>query len=278
MPKGNSQPQHTRPPLFCKNVAIITVLGRTYIIFWSIVLACTMMFVGCSAPVVAAPTKAGKSYPPLVAVTFPDQSQSMENVPTTPITLNELDPIIYYVRAHGGDFALGPIRRCSNLPLARFHADVPATKPTPPDESNIYAAVETEATFKKELAAWQQGETERLRLADASLAAFREQATRILAHPADATRTDLNGAIERARLFLNEPRFFRGVKPLRVAIFKTDGIETLKKTIVAKPLDDDVITIIVNDTPDVLPNLHPVAFEAFTAATTWLCAKAEGGR
>ena len=237
--------------------------------------AALMICTGCGDPVTTAPAATPTIPPPLVAATFPDQSRSMEATATTPITVEQLDPVINYIRAHGGDFGLGPIRRDSNLPLARFHADVPEPKPTPPDEANIYAAVEEDVTFKKHLADWQHGETDRLGRADASIAEFRVRAKRILAHPANATRTDLNGAIERARLFLSEPRFFGHAKPMRVALFETDGIETVKKTISAKPLDNDVIVIVVNDTPDVLPTLHPIAFEAFTAAATWLCHHAE---
>src|SRR5437764_606162 len=110
------------------------------------------------------------------------------------------------------------------------------TRPAPPEASLLEPiflrgrkkrekCLSEDVTFKKQLAAWQRGETDRLRHADALIAEFRVQAKRILAHPANATRTDLNGAIERARLFLSEPRFFGHAKPMRVALFKTDGIE-----------------------------------------------------
>jgi len=278
MPYGNGRSKDTRPPFICKNVAIITVLGRTRIIFWSILFGCATIFAGCGDPVTAAPKKPLKSFPPLVAAAFLDQSQSMTEVATPPLTPADLMAILTYIRAHGGDFGLGPIRRDSNLPLARMHADLPEPKPTAPDESSIYVAAEEDVDYRKQREAWEKNEADRLRRADLSTADFWKKATPILAHKANATRTDLNGAIERARMFLNEPRIFGGVKPLRVAILKTDGVDTLKKTIVAKPLDADVIVIVVNDTPGVLPTLHPIAFEAFSAATMWLCAKAQGGR
>jgi len=235
---------------------------------------------GCSGEVKASPKLMQHATipPPLVAPIFDDQTGSSALVLVDPMRVASFDRIIIYGRANGCDIALGAIRSKSNRPLVRLFIDTPEVKPLPPADDNIYAAIEEDAAYKSALAKWQRGESERLRKADAAIAAFRSETGKLLAHPANAHSTDLNGAIERARLFLNERRVFSNaatVTPMRAAIFMTDGIETASKAITAKPLDNDVIVIVVNDSAAVLPTLHPIAFEALTPAVSWLCRHAE---
>ncbi len=238
------------------------------------------LLAGCSGEVKASPkpTQHGTTPPPLVAPFFNDQTGSSTLVLVDPMRAQSFDRIIAYGRMNGCDIALGAIRSRSNRPLVRLFVDTPEAKPLPPADDNIYAAIEEDAAYKAAVAKWQRGESERVRKADAAIAAFRADAGKLLAHPANARSTDLNGAIERARLFLNERRAFSNaasVTPMRAAIFMTDGIETASKAITAKPLDADVIVIVVNDSAAVLPTLHPLAFEALTPAVSWLCRHAE---
>jgi hypothetical protein len=244
-------------------------------------MAVALLFAGCSGEVKASPkpTQNGTTTPPpLVAPVFDDQTGSNKFVLVDAMGAQSFDRIIAYGRTNGCDIALGAIRSTSNRPLIRLFIDAPEAKPLPPVTDNIYGAIEEEATYKTALATWQHSENERLRGADTAIAAFRSEAATLLAHPANARTTDLNGAIERARLFLNERRVFghaAKITPIRAAIFKTDGIETASNRITAKPFDADVIVITVNDSANVLPAFRPIPFEALTPAVNWLCRHAE---
>jgi hypothetical protein len=276
MPIESGLTQATPAPLKC--IAIITCLGRKIIVILSMIVV--LALTACSDEVKASPKSMqhGTIPPPLVAPFFNDQTGSSSIVLIDPMRAASFDRIIAYGRMNGCDIALGAIRSKSNRPLVRLFIDTPEAKPLPPADDNLYAAIEEDVAYKAAVATWQRGESERLRKADVAIATFRSDAEKLLAHPANAHSTDLNGAIERARLFLNERRAFSNaatVTPMRAAIFMTDGIETASKAITAKPLDNDVIVIVVNDTSDVLPTLHPIAFEAFSAATNWLCHHAE---
>lgn len=209
-----------------------------------------------------------------------DKSRSVYENVIPQMTPEELEGLIGLVdTCAGGEIAVGVLCNVSgDKPFARlFLADrvsasgAPAKAPTaardPFTELLLAQAAADAATERsnaeKSDALARAGKVDR----------FRKEALELVHAPVSCTRTDVIAGANRLLMYLDEPLPPRTVaSPTRVAVFITDGKDTVRRQTLRRSSDLDAVFLLVGGSPDAgaLTPLNPARFESVTSAFRWL--------
>jgi hypothetical protein len=207
--------------------------------------AATLVLSGCrpvapSASSTSAPAPTSKAAPIRVAL-FLDQSASTSWTRTPDISTADLAAFTEVLRKGGGELAFGLVRERSNRGLVRCSIALPPEAPAPiPSSGNPFDLARARAAQKPRQTAYEQQLIEWQQTADAEINRFLKEASPLLSQR-NARRTDIGGAVRRARLFLDEPS---STTQERWAIFASDLIDTVH--VPADPLPADVRILVAN--------------------------------
>lgn len=225
--------------------------------------------------------------PPIRAVVFDDKTGSWRQTKAEPTKIEDLEIVIEALKKVGGELAYALIKDESNRGLIRLLINVPPQppqKPEPPqrfETGNLYdrerqrerANKEYDSNLKgyesmlKEFgdkrALWEQ-ET------NSKIEKFKADVTPLLHSAADATATDVMGALERARTYLDEPDDFWTQHPRLFALLASDCADNVDKPLTQfKP---DMKLLVANGlaTANSLTYLNPKLFESSRSALAWI--------
>lgn len=203
-----------------------------------------------------------------------DLSKSIHETRTPKATPSHVEPLIRLAKRCGGELAVGIIASQDfeqehgllDKPMARLR--IPES-PTPPDTSGVNAIKALQLRR-----AYQQAKTEWEKKAGDAVARFKKQLTPFLETPAEANKTDMVGALQRANLFLSEPAFGYS-KPIKTYVLAvTDGEQSGVKASSKPRLASGAVLVVVNGTgtTGVLKALDPVVFESLEASIDYVIA------
>jgi len=247
-----------------------------------IVLAAIMSFAGCAqpraeesiAPAVAAEVSSGdldeqapvRCHAPVLVTVHRDMSRSTDPNGTPDVTEVDLQVLIEQVLGVcGGELFYGEIGANSSKPLHRLRIDEPPPAPLSPGfDSNPFIRAEQKEQFRSKWHHWEENRAAWASAAAAEAETFLEQLRPSLALRPNEGATDIEGAVDRALVALNEPPLSWSVTPRKVMLLATDGLHTTKRTPSDAPSSD--VRVIVAGSPGVLERLSPVVFESTAAA------------
>jgi hypothetical protein len=232
--------------------------------------------IGCgsaSAPVVGA---SRPSAPPaavrIAALVDKTASTSWTRVPV--VRVEDFEPLLALLARRGGELAVGLIRDESNRGLLRLKIPRAPAAPTPPNpHQNPFLLAEARAAYEIGLRRHHEHIEEWRREVSGRLADFRAKLGPLLEVEADATRTDIWGALRRAELFLNEPQSSGLVAPHNWILLVSDGEDNARRPKVALRSGARLLLINSSAMLGALAELKPLAFESFPAATAYLVAE-----
>ena len=232
-----------------------------------------------SASVASAETPVGIVGSPLRIVIFEDETGSRLQTRTPQLTTEQLQQLIALCESHTGEIAFGVIRDESNNLFERLTIGPPPVVPvkttaTGTNAIDIDAAqAELDAKYQKEETAygadiknWKNVVAEREKR-------FVQSVTQLLQQPPDAQRTDVNGGVARADLFLGEDGAMFGKPTHRYLLLISDGQDNIHKPVASLPPNTTVI--VVNGVGSVgnLAPFNPLRFESIDAALNYIAAK-----
>lgn len=203
-----------------------------------------------------------------------DKTGSTSWTRTPQLTTQQLDLLIAVMRPIGGELGFGLIRNDSNRSLVRLRIETPPGRVAKPkktgqlfkDALGMERYRTEQAKFQQELSLW-EAETDR------RIARFKKDVQPLLDSHADATSTDIWGAVRRADLFLAENDAAWGCSTRRWAVFASDGLHNRHQV---KPalLRSGARVLVINSAAEAgsLAALHPDAFESLEAAFRYISA------
>ena len=161
------------------------------------------------------------------------------------LSVRDLQPFIDLTAETGGEVAVGAIRDRSDRPLIRCPMEQPPAPQTidpPPPHLNVFVKQRLFREYNEALdrearaeAIWHSGALARAQACESRL-------SELLAAGL-ATTTDIRGAVERLRLFLQEPAG-KGATPLRFVVLYTDGIDTAGKGVAVSLIPDTSVLLV----------------------------------
>jgi hypothetical protein len=232
--------------------------------------------VGCGAPSAAVVEAAKPAEPPAAVriATLVDKTASANWTRVPAVSLEDFEPLLALIAARGGELAVGLIRDSSNRGLLRLKIPPAPVAPPPPDpHQNPFLLAEARAAYETRLREHREQTELWRREVDQRQADFRAQLGELLAVNADATRTDIWGALRRAELFLNEPQSSGLAAPHNWILLVSDGEDNARRPKVALRSGARLLLINSSATLGALAELKPLAFESFRAATAFLVAE-----
>jgi hypothetical protein len=210
--------------------------------------------------------------PPLCAAAFADKTGSMKAARTDDLSPATLKPLCDRLLVTGGEIGFGLIQDRSNKPLIRVYVPMPPEPPVsaPPVPGNIFVAANTKKREGAERKKYEAARQAWLADATARIKAFIAAVTPLLVMPANARRTDIRSAIERADLFLAEPSPFSRTPECGV-ILLSDGVDNVNTNPIPK-LKSNARVVIANGIGSVgaVGVLSPVRFESVDAAMRYV--------
>jgi len=238
-----------------------------------LLLAVALVAVGCGgppAPVVEASGPAAPPAPVRVAVLV-DKTASTSWTRVPVVSAEDFEQFLALLTRRGGELAVGLIRDRSNRGLLRLRILPPPAAPQPPNPhqnpfllAEALAAYETRSREHRDHVALWRREVER------RLAVFRAQLGELLETKADATRSDIWGALHRVELFLNEPHNSASGTPHNWILLVSDGEDNVRRPRVVLRSGARLLVINSSATIGVLQDLEPLGFESFPAAAAFL--------
>jgi hypothetical protein len=216
---------------------------------------------------------------PLRIVVFEDETGSRLETRTPQLTPEQLRRLIALCEAHAGEIGFGVIRDESNNLFERLTIDPPPPPPTAQvatgtngidleaKQAELDGAYNRDVvTYNADIKKWKGNVADHEKM-------FVSNVSRLLAQPPDAQRTDVNGGIGRAELFLSENEAVFGKPAHRYLVMISDGQDNIHKPKTALP--PNTTLIIVNGVGSVgsLADLHPLRFESIDAALNYIAAK-----
>jgi len=211
---------------------------------------------------------------PVILTVHRDLSRSTGANGIPDVTVSDLQTLVEdVVGVCGGELLYGEIGVNSARPFHRIRIEEPPAYPVAPAHvENPFERAKRNRAFAKQVAAWKNRRDAWAGDATARAATFLERATPSLARKADENATDIEGAVSRAVLALEEPQSGWSRTPLRVMLLATDGIHTTTRRSGQPPASD--IMIVVAGAPGVLIRFNPVVFENTASAIRHISATA----
>lgn len=240
-----------------------------------------LIFVGCNSRNLSdyqsrTSTVKTKGNPVKICV-MQDKSGSTKWNRVPQIAPADIDSLLEIVLRRGGEIGFGLINDDSNRPLVRVRVEEPPVEPALPEpsaERNVFLAAQAAARRKKEyerkLEQYEEDVQRWHEDTNKAVKRFEAELQPLLELKPQARRTDISGALLRAKLFLGEPNCGWSTPPALYAILLSDGADTVGKAI--QPLQSPARLILVNSSGKlgVLKSLSPVCFENPSAAIRWI--------
>jgi hypothetical protein len=216
---------------------------------------------------------------PVRIVVVQDKTGSANWTRTPQLSVADLDLLIELLRNASGELALGLIRDSSNRGLVRLRIDLPPAQPAKPVPSGRPFNDMRAAKAYRTVFAVYQDDLEKWRTkTEANIAAFKSAAQILLDQKANASATDVWGAVVRADRLLCEPPSPGTPVPDLWLLVASD---LYYNTGSARPqeLRSGARLIVVNagQTASLAP-LKPTRFEAIAPAFRYLIDTENGGK
>jgi hypothetical protein len=205
---------------------------------------------------------------PLLILVWLDQTPSRYSNGVPQATVVDFEPLLQVLEQNGGELAVGAIRDMSNRPLIRCHFDEPpiSNAQEPDRTANVFARQQATKKYARALHDDVARVTEWLGRNAKLRSGCRTALSNAVAKTTDAPRTDMNGALLRTKLLLDEPQTSWSLPPQRYAVMITDGIGNVNG-----PAPDslgETKLLIVNSAGSLgtLEGLRPLRFESIASA------------
>ena len=211
---------------------------------------------------------------PIVVGVLPDETGSTTWTRTPQVTPADIEPLYGLVLCRGGEVALGLIRDASNRGLLRLRVEPPPVVTSAPQKTGRpFEDARRMGRYRKQRAADESRLQEWREQAASDVESFRERAAILLNHAADAPRTDVCGAIQRADTALAEPIAVWPQAPHRWLVVVSDGQDNAHRCPPVTVLKSGAELLAVNGNGDVgsIAALNPQVFESVRAAVTYIC-------
>jgi hypothetical protein len=209
---------------------------------------------------------------PLRIVLIQDKSLSVTLTRTPQLQTAHLEPLLELMGDCGGELAVGVIHDRSNLSFVRLRIDPAPQEPPPssPKAGNPLERRKQETVFKKQREEFEIQQQDWLDDMQKRIDAFQKASEPVLAMPANARRSPVWDAVNRAELFLSETEAGRTVEPHRYAVFVTDGLDDVKSHPV--PVQSGTRILMVNGSGQLgsLAVLKPQPFESIESAVRFI--------
>lgn len=249
----------------------------------SLLIGSALLSSGCATPVVSTQTpppvaietsRDKSSHVPALYAVFDDKSGSVKSARIAPIQEQDLMSIIDILRQTGGELSFGLIGESSDRPLLRLRISVPPPLPPKKDSQNAFERAEQDSTFQEEMENYQAKRQQWEADVNQRINAFMEAVRPRLQEPAREKATDINSALARAELFLNEPD---SVWPAETAkhkfiILNSDGISTVKRQPVEIKSHARLLLINGSGSEGTIAALQPLRFESIQSAIAFIAA------
>jgi hypothetical protein len=217
------------------------------------------------------PTLPAAELRPLRVAVLLDQTGSTTSTRVPRLEPADFSDLLDRVLMSGGEIAVGAIRDRSNRPLLRCRveqkperrAQAPAEKMNPFLKQKLMRTYVLDKSKEDQIeAAWKEQ-------AQTQVEIFREKLREVLDAPL-AGRTDVNGAVLRADLFLAEPDDGWRQPTFRFALFHSDGMDNVREPVASMRSGATVLVVNGSASLGALSALKPVAFESFGAAIRYI--------
>ncbi|MGD1808747.1 hypothetical protein ACP6PL_25370 [Dapis sp. BLCC M126] len=243
-----------------------------------------------------------QSLPVQVAIIM-DKTGSVEWSRIEQPQLQDFQLLLSLLKKNGGEIAVGTFCYDSNRPLARIRVEQqpmlvnagfnhPVAPVEPTNQGNAFTYRKEKKEYKQKLA-----EYETLRQNDLQILAsyqnsvqqwqsqsegkiqefMKNQLQPILSHPVNCGSSDIQGGINRAKLFLAENDATWREKPRKFAVFITDGLDNVG--IQAAEFQSNAELLLVNGagSKGIFENIEHKAFESVPAAFQYLVTQVNKG-
>jgi len=234
--------------------------------------------------------------PPVKMVIITDKTGSADWSRIEQPELKDFQSLLLLLKKNGGELAVGNFCDDSNLALARlrveqqpvlekavFNHPVPPVKPT--NQGNAFQYRKDMDEYKENFAEYETLHQQDLQILAEYNNSVQEWQTQseekikefmtgqlqpILARPVDCGMSDIQGGINRAKLFLAESDATWRQTPEKFAVFITDGLDNVGME--AAEFDTDAEVLLVNGAASkgIFDNIEHQAFESVPAAFQYL--------
>jgi hypothetical protein len=226
----------------------------------------------------AAPSGAAR---PLVLLVLQDLSGSVSENAIPPVVAQDLDPVLAYLRSHGGEIAFGVVNSGHNQ-LLRIRYDAPASGAVKGRQSsrNLFQQLRDRAEAEKASAAAGPALAAAQEELQRSEQEFKEGVQRLLrARPSSST--NLIAGLDRAAVYFSEDRPYENA--LEVFLAVTDGEETTHRGAAYRfELKPSILVLMVNNSATRLGIFTPLkdrvkVYESPKSAIATILKTAQGG-
>jgi hypothetical protein len=216
---------------------------------------------------------------PVRIVVVQDKTGSANWTRTPQLSVTDLDPLIELLKNTSGELALGLIRDSSNRGLLRLRIDLAPTPPAKPvTTGQPFADMRAAKAYRTAFALYQDDLDSWRKRTEANIAAFKSVAQDLLDQKANATATDVWGAVTRADRLLCEPPSPGAPAPHLWLLVASDLYHNAGS---ARPqeLRSGARLIVINagQTASFTP-LKPLRFEAIAPASRYVIDTENGGK
>lgn len=238
-----------------------------------------LLVMGCTATGVQSDPSPAQpvNLPPIRTCVLIDLTGSILDNRLEPFTPEDFGRLLALFQERGGEIAVGAVTQDSDQAFIRASFKPPSAPPLQPaSENNPYLMNQANAIYQEAFARWKVLDTRRLKCNKEISDAFLFRALPILQARPNCRRTDVWGAISRARLFFQEPQANSG--PIhKYLLILSDGQDNVRNEPVAQIMG--VTGLLVNGTGSVgsLAAWNLARFESPNASVNWLLSQEQKG-
>ncbi|MGK7922115.1 MAG: hypothetical protein AB4080_19130 [Trichodesmium sp.] len=217
--------------------------------------------------------------------------------------LQDFQLLLLLLKKHGGEIAVGTFCYDSNRPLARIRVEQqpvlvnagfnhPVAPVEPTNQGNAFTYREQKNEHKQKLAEYEtlrQNDLQILASYQNSVQQWQSQSEAkiqefmttqlqpILSHPVNCGSSDIQGGVNRAKLFLAESDETWRQTPQRYAVFITDGLDNVGIQDAEFQSNAEVLLVNGAGSKGIFENIEHKAFESVPAAFQYLVTQVNKG-
>ncbi|MEM7296665.1 MAG: hypothetical protein AAF391_00185 [Bacteroidota bacterium] len=180
----------------------------------------------CLVPNALAQSNAIPTDKPLKLCIVLDKSGSMPTTAFAQLQKHQLDILTSQITEYSGEVSVIAVREESNVPLIRYYVGSIVPPEMPELKGNAQQKRMLMNNYKKSALHYLMARRKRPAMYAEGLEAFNDAAYPVIESPANASRTDLWGAVHRCRNYLNESNLSWSIKPIKVMFLISDAVDT----------------------------------------------------
>ncbi len=241
--------------------------------------------------------------PPVQIAILTDKTGSVEWTRIQQPQLQDFQVLSLLLQRNGGEIALGTFCYDSNRPLARIRVEQqpvlvntgfnhPVAPVEPTNQGNAFTYRKQKKEYKQKLAEYEtlrQNDLEILGHYQNSIQQWQSQSEvkiqefmttqiqPILSHPVNCGSSDIQGGVNRARLFLAESDTTWRQQPRKFAVFITDGLDNVGTQAAQFEVDAEILLVNGAGSQGIFDNIEHKAFESVPAAFQYLVTQVNKG-